>query len=223
MHLESQRVSWDDILLDKQICQHEVMRRLLENQIHCRSILLGSPESGKSTFTRSSRSDRVRGSSFEGHTDGIEISSVENISFWEFGGQEVLFSTHQFFMSENAQYLLFVNLFEWMNDDEFNKNQCETLIEYWMKEIKTFTETNQKYCPPVIFIGTHCDKFDNNHSGILKKQSAIDKLLQLAETTSLHYHKHVYELANAGDTNTRMKILLFMKFYDKFEITVQNT
>ena len=64
-----------------------------------------------------------------------------------------------------------------------------------MKEIKTFTETNQKYCPPVIFIGTHCDLFDNPHSGILKKQLAIDKLLQLAETTSLHYHKQVYELA----------------------------
>ena len=141
-----------------------------------------------------SRSKRVRGSSFEGHTDGIEISSLENISFWEFGGQEVLFSTHQFFMSENTQYLLFVNLFEWMNDDKFTKNQCETLTEYWMKEIKTFTETNQKYCPPVIFIGTHCDLFDNNHSGILKKQLAIDKLLQLAETTSLHCHKQVYEL-----------------------------
>ena len=196
MHLESQRVSWDDVLSHKQICQHEIMRRLLENQIPCRSILLGSPGSGKSTFTKSSQSYTVRGSSFEGHTDGIEISSLGNISFWEFGGQEVLFSTHQFFMSENAQYLLFVNLFELMNDDTFNKNQCETLIEYWMKEIKTVTETNQKYCPPVIFIGTHCDLFDNNHSGILKKQLAIDKLLQLAETTSLHYHKHVYELAN---------------------------
>ena len=175
------------------------MRRLLENQIPCRSILLGSPGSGKSTFTSSSNSYRVRGSSFEGHTDGIEIRSRENISFWEFGGQEVLFSTHQFFMSENAQYLLFVNLFELMNDDKFTKNQCETLIEYWMKEIKTFTETNQKYCPPVIFIGTHCDKFYYNHSGILKKQLAINKLLQLAETTSLHYHKQVYELATTRD------------------------
>ena len=194
MHLEGQRVSWDDILSHTQICQHRIMRRLLENQIPCRSILLGSPGSGKSTFTRSSYSRRVRGSSFEGHTDGIEITSLGNISFWEFGGQEVLFSTHQFFMSENAQYLLFVNLFELMNDDKFNKNQCETLIEYWMKEIKTFTETNQKYCPPVIFIGTHCDWFDNNHSGILKKQLAIDKLLQLAETTSLHCHNQVYEL-----------------------------
>ena len=105
-------------------------------------------------------------------------------------------------MSENAQYLLFVNLFEWMNDDAFNKNQCETLVEYWMKEIKTFTETNQKYCPPVIFIGTHCDLFENNHSGILKKQLAIDKLLQLAETTSLRCHKQVYELANTKDTDS---------------------
>ena len=181
--------TWNDILSNEHICQHEIMRRLLENQIPSRSILLGSPGSGKSTFTRSSKSKSVSGGSYEDHTDGIDISSLGNQSFWEFGGQEVLFSTHQFFMSENAQYLLFVNLFELVNDGEFNSNQCETLTEYWMKEIKTFTKINQKYCPPVILIGTHCDQFDNNHSAI---QFAVDKLLQLAETTSLHYHKHVY-------------------------------
>ena len=97
-------------------------------------------------------------------------------------------------MSENAQYLLFVNLFELVNDDEFIQNECETLTEYWMKEIKTFTKINQKYCPPVILIGTHCDLFSRNHSGILKKQLAIDKLLRLLETTNLHYHNQVYEL-----------------------------
>ena len=205
MHLKIQRGlsnTWNDILSDKHICQHEIMRRLLENQIPSRSILLGSPGSGKSTFTRSSKSKAVSGSSFEGHTDGIAISSVGNISFWEFGGQEVLFSTHQFFMSENAQYLLFVNLFELINDDENNDNQSENLTEYWMKEIKTFTKINQKHCPPVILIGTHCDQFDNNQAGIQLKQLAIDKLLQSAETTSLHCHKHVYELApTLGDPN----------------------
>ena len=180
------------------------MRRLLENQIPCRTILLGPPESGKSTFGYSSKSIRERGSSFEGHTDGIEIRSLGNISFWEFGGQEVLFSTHQFFMSENAQYLLFVNLFELANANEFNNNQCEILTEYWMKEIRTFTKNNEKHCPPVILIGTHCDQFDNNHSGHLKKQLAIDKLLQLSETTNLHSHKQVYEPATIIDDKDGM-------------------
>ena len=175
------------------------MRRLLENQIPCRCILLGSPGSGKTSFTWSSNSKVERGSSFEGHTDGIEIRSLGNISFWEFGGQEVLFSTHLFFMSENTQYLLFVNLFELANDDEFNKNQCEMLTEYWMEEIKAFTKINQKLCPPVIFIGTHCDLFDNIHVGNDKKQLAIHKLLQLAKKTNLHCHQHVYELAKTGD------------------------
>ena len=198
MHLKGKRVlSWDDILSDKHICQHEIMKRLLEKQIPSRSILLGSPGSGKSTFTRSSKSRRERGSSFERNTDGIEIRSLGNQSFWEFGGQEVLFSTHQFFMSENAQYLLFVNLFEFADDAENNK--CETLTEYWMKEIKTFTKINENHCPPVIFVGTHCDRFDKIHSGNLKKQLAIDKLLQLSETTNLHSHKYVYELANTSD------------------------
>ena len=201
-------LSWDDILSDKHICHHESMKRLLENHIPSRCILLGSPGSGKSTFTRSSKSSTERGSSFEGHTDGIEISVLGNISFWEFGGQEVLFSTHQFFMSENAQYLLVVNLFELANDDE--NNQCETLTEYWMKEIKTFTEINEKNCPPVIFIGTHCDQFNKhsgknrskkNHSGNLKKQEAIDKLLLLSVTTNLHSHKQVYELASTTIQN----------------------
>ena len=184
--------TWEEILSDKHICQHEIMRRLLEYQIPTRAILLGSPGAGKSTFTNKLRGKKVIGSSFEDHTDGIEISCVGNQSFWEFGGQEVLFSTHQFFMSENAQYLLFVNLFELANDDE--NNQCETLTEYWMKEIKTFTKINQKYCPPVILIGTHCDLFADNDSGKHKKQIAIDKLLQLSETTNLHSHNQVYEI-----------------------------
>ena len=188
---------WDDILSDKHIYHHEMMKRLLENQIPSRSILLGSPGSGKSTFTLESRSRKESGSSFEGHTDGIEISYGGNQSFWEFGGQEVLFSTHQFFMSENAQYLLFVNLFELANDD--GNNQCETLTEYWMKEIKTLTTINENHCPPVIFIGTHCDQFDNIHFGNLKKQLAIDKILQLSETTNLRSHKHVFELAKMSD------------------------
>ena len=169
------------------------MRRLLEYQIPTRAILLGSPGAGKSTFTRTVRKTTVIGSSFEGHTDGIEITSVGNQSFWEFGGQEVLFSTHQYFMSENAQYLLFVNLFELSNQDINKKNQCEILTEYWMREIKTFTKINQKYCPPVILIGTHCDLFDKDDSEH-KKQFAIDKLKLLSETTSLHCHNEVYEI-----------------------------
>ena len=206
LHLKIQRgllSTWDDILSDKHICEHEIMRSLLGNQIPSRAILLGSPGSGKSTFTRSSNSKTESGSSFEGHTDGIEISSLGNISFWEFGGQEVLFSTHQFFMSENTQYLLFVNLFALVNDDKFKNNQCEILTEYWMKEIKIFTKNNERHCPPVIFIGTHCDLFGNKESGIHMKQLAIDKLLQLSKITNLHSHKHVHELAFAKKNRTK--------------------
>ena len=183
--------TWEDILSEKYICQHKTMRRLLEYQIPTRSILLGSPGAGKSTFTSEVRKTTVIESSFEGHTDGIEITSVGNQSFWEFGGQEILFSTHQYFMSENAQYLLFVNLFELSNHEN---NQCEILTEYWMREIKTFTKINQKYYPPVILIGTHCDLFDKDDSGKHKKQFTINKLLLLSETTSLHCHNKVYEI-----------------------------
>ena len=41
-------------------------------------------------------------------TDGIEITNLGNVSFWDFGGQEILHSTHQFFLTEQAQYLIVV-------------------------------------------------------------------------------------------------------------------
>ena len=83
-------------------------------------ILIGEPEAGKTSLLR-----RLKDGSFdekERPTDGINIESIgfgecgtfeEQKSlhkikghFWDFGGQEIMNSTHQFFLTNRAVYIL---------------------------------------------------------------------------------------------------------------------
>ncbi|MDP2806638.1 MAG: GTP-binding protein, partial [bacterium] len=75
----------------------------------------------------------------EGSTKGIEISKLtikpnpidQNTDFilniWDFGGQEIYYSTHQFFLTESSLYL-----FVW-DAREGNK---ESIFKYWLNIIK---------------------------------------------------------------------------------------
>ena len=80
-------------------------------------ILLGAPGSGKTTFTRLV-SDQSKFPTENIATDGISITKAKNITFWDFGGQEVLLSTHKFFLVDRCQCILV--------DDQCLRN----LIEY---------------------------------------------------------------------------------------------
>ena len=86
-------------------------------------------------------------------TDGIDISEVVWINkqdndreiywdCWDYAGQEIYYTTHQFFLSSGAVYLI---CFKLLNRD-FSR------IEYWLNSVHTRARGS-----PIILVGTHAD------------------------------------------------------------------
>eukprot|EP00026_Physarum_polycephalum_P000314 Phypoly_transcript_00314.p1 GENE.Phypoly_transcript_00314~~Phypoly_transcript_00314.p1 ORF type:complete len:1738 (-),score=158.13 Phypoly_transcript_00314:23-5236(-) len=92
-------------------------------------------------------------------TDGIDISDwtvnqaltqdllpLEDdrlvFSCWDFAGQEVYYTTHQFFLSQRSLYLV---IFDMRHPDEELSR-----LEYWMQSIRSRTSNS-----PVVLVGTH--------------------------------------------------------------------
>ena len=73
-------------------------------------------------------------------------STTENLfNIWDFGGQEIFYPTHQFFLTKNSIYIITFNA------EKFQRNR----VEYWMWQIRTVTDIQS---PPSIFlVGTHID------------------------------------------------------------------
>jgi len=123
-------------------------------------ILVGRGEVGKTSIVRRLLDDDFRGD--ESKTQGINISSwplecsteTYRLNIWDFGGQEIMHATHQFFLTERSLYLLVLNGREGGEDVD---------AEYWLKHIESFGGNS-----PVIVIqnkiGQH--PFDLNYRGL---------------------------------------------------------
>lgn len=85
-------------------------------------------------------------------TEGIDISEwyFQNrnqeykLNVWDFGGQEIYHSTHQFFLTERSLYLL---VWDALAEEEYGR------IDYWLKTIQSFAAQS-----PIIIVVNKCDK-----------------------------------------------------------------
>ena len=182
--------------------QNEQVLHWIQNQISTRVILIGAPGSGKTTFIRLVQ-NRSQFPTENIATDGIAISNTNNMTFWDFGGQEVLFSTHKFFLVDRCQYILVVDLSKLIHNDEKIRNDSLKFIDFWMKEIHCFT-LNHQNSPPVLFLGTHCDLIDN-----LFTNSKIEKgktiLLNLAKSNDLNCIQKIFKFYKSSRKSTLKK------------------
>lgn len=135
-------------------------------------ILIGNGSSGKTSLVR-----RILDQGFdtnEEQTHGIKISNrvfnIKNqeltINFWDFGGQEIMHATHQFFLTKRCLYLLVLN------------SRKDEKAEYWLKYIQSFGGD-----APVIIVLNKIDEhpaFDVNRKFLTGKYPNIKKFFKVS-------------------------------------------
>jgi internalin A len=121
-------------------------------------ILIGDPKSGKTSLLRRLKDDTFDEN--EAQTDGINIEDIQfgecktfkaqtslhqlTAHFWDFGGQEIMNATHQFFLTNRSVYLLVL--------DARKDTDIASQIRQWVKRIKTTGGSS-----PIIVVANQAD------------------------------------------------------------------
>ncbi|MEA1863648.1 MAG: leucine-rich repeat domain-containing protein [Euryarchaeota archaeon] len=148
--------------------QHEAGERKPLNE--AKMILVGQGSVGKTSLVKC-----LLWGEFDPHeekTEGIEIEEWQvavddqkiRLNVWDFGGQEIMHATHQFFLTKRSLYLLVLDA---RLGDEENR------IEYWLKIIKSFGGDS-----PVIIVGNKIDEqpLDIDRRGLMTKYRSIREI-----------------------------------------------
>jgi internalin A len=108
----------------------------------------------------------------EAKTDGIRITAWPlrvpcgddvRLHVWDFGGQEIMHATHQFFLTQRSLYLLVLNGRDGLEDAD---------ADYWLRMIESFGAES-----PVIVVLNKCGEhpFDVNRRGLQQKFPGVIK------------------------------------------------
>lgn len=115
----------------------------------------------------------------ENMTEGIAINHWPleingdpiQLNIWDFGGQEIMHATHQFFLTKRSLYLLVL-------DSRLNEN--DNRLEYWLQIIASFGGDS-----PIILVGNKGDQkpLDIDKRGLMHKYPAIKAILETSCAT----------------------------------------
>src|ERR1017187_469906 len=128
-------------------------------------ILVGRGGVGKTSLVKTLMTGKFKQG--EEQTEGIKISDWhcplnpgENVTLhiWDFGGQEMMHATHQFFLAARTLYLLVL---------EHRRDGCDEEADYWFRLIRTFGGPD---APVVIVLNKQrLAPFDVNRGAWLEK------------------------------------------------------
>jgi internalin A len=155
----------------------------LKNPLNeCKILVIGQGSVGKTSLTKQLIYRNFN--SAENKTEGIVIThwKIENdqktnanqqinLNIWDFGGQEIMHSTHQFFLTKRSLYLLVL---------DSRLTQEENRAEYWLKIIQSFGGES-----PVLIVGNKIDQhpLDIDRTGLQKKYPNIVGVLETSAAT----------------------------------------
>ncbi|MBW4580093.1 MAG: leucine-rich repeat domain-containing protein [Tildeniella nuda ZEHNDER 1965/U140] len=148
--------------------QQEQTRPLNEAKM----IVVGQGNVGKTSLVK-----RLIEGVFNPHerkTEGIQIHSWQfpvkeqtiRLNVWDFGGQEIMHATHQFFLTKRSLYLLVLNA---------RQDEDENRLEYWLKIIQSFGGDS-----PIIIVGNQVDQqpLDIDRRGLQTKYPQIKAIVE---------------------------------------------
>jgi len=128
---------------------------------------------GQGSVGKTSLVNRLLYNDFNPHenkTEGIDIQPWQvgdiQLNVWDFGGQEIMHATHQFFLTKRSLYLLVIDT---------RLGEDENRLDYWLKIIQSFGSNS-----PVIVVGNKADQqaLDLDQRGLEGKYPSIKAFIE---------------------------------------------
>ena len=198
------RQGWGEIISDNgnpqaifSYLKNKATRPLNELKV----LLVGEGDVGKTSLLK-----RLLHNTFnsgEPKTPGINLEKWQlpqkpdiRLNLWDFGGQKVMQTTHQFFLTKRSLYLLVL---------DNRKNEQQNRLEYWLKLIETYGGNS-----PVIIVGNCADEHPPQVKirTLRKKYPQITKLIATSCKTGVGIEELVQEIASQIDAIPHIKDLL---------------
>jgi signal recognition particle receptor subunit beta len=126
-------------------------------------IIVGEPAAGKTTLMETLLNEDFELSTHTESTLGVQVrtgwtfphpnkpDTTFTTNIWDFGGQQIQYMTHQFFLTPSAAYVLV----------SANDRKEPTNFPYWFKIIHLLGEEQGRYSPVLVVLNEKDDKFIN--------------------------------------------------------------
>ncbi|HEV7495218.1 COR domain-containing protein [Baekduia sp.] len=142
-------------------------------------VVVGEGSVGKTSLIK-----RLVSGGFSPHetmTEGIEVTRWQTgdgsdqvaLNIWDFGGQEIMHATHQFFLTRRSVYVLVLDA---RQSDEQNR------VEYWLKLIQGFSDGS-----PVIIVANKTEQspLDIDERGLRAKYANLVEIVSASCQTGV--------------------------------------
>ncbi|GAM22640.1 hypothetical protein SAMD00019534_058150 [Acytostelium subglobosum LB1] len=140
-----------------------------------------------SSIIKSLSSNSITTSFANGIVPGGDQHPIQ-LTTMDFAGQEIYYSTHQFFLSERSIYLV---LWDARLPEE------ESRVEFWLQSIMTHAPRS-----PVIIVGTHLDSISSSEAKSISRQMELKYLGGQSQSFNMSPNTSTSSMGSTSSTST---------------------